>query len=196
MGPMSASKAWICCPLDLKATSRIKHETGIVSDAMSMQLAHPAQNVPGEEPNPQPHNPSRLSVIFQPALPCALPAPRTRHLPPGGLASLLTQTVLITHSEPCFPLCGQKQLHNCSNPATEGWVGKEVYVWGRRNLLLLFPISLGSSLPLCTHALLSGCPSKPSTCFLRLHSKWAEDFISPESNSKGKKQKWPVPWVT
>ena len=82
MEPMSASKAWICCPLDLKATSRIKRETGIVSDAMSMQPSHPAQNVPGEEPNPQPHNPSRLSVIFLPALPCALPTPPPAAYPP------------------------------------------------------------------------------------------------------------------
>ena len=196
---MSASKAWICCPLDLKATSRVKRETGIVSDAMYMQPAHTAQNVPGEESNPQPHNPSRLSMIFLPALPCALPAPPpAAYLPEDWLpfSRRECENVLVTHSESCFPPCGQKQLHNCSHPATEGWAGKEVYVWGRRNLLLLFPISLGSSLPLRTHALLSGCPSKPSTCFLQLHSKWAEDVILPESNSKGKKQKWPVPWVT
>lgn len=30
---------------------------------------------------------------------------------------------------------------------TEGWVGREVCVWGRRNLPLLLSVSLGSSLP-------------------------------------------------
>lgn len=64
----TTSKVWICSTLDLKAQSGIKPETGVVSDAMSMQPTHPALNVLGKEPTPQHHTPPRPSLIFLPAL--------------------------------------------------------------------------------------------------------------------------------
>ena len=192
MGPMSVSKAWTYCPLDLKAASRIKCETEIVSDATSLSPAHPAQNVPGEEPT--------LSPITHPDFLWSFCQPCPEHPPTAYLLedwhSFSLRLCWLHILEPCFPPCGQKPSHNCSSPANRGAGRKRGLCLGQvksaaaaLRLTGILPSPLHSCPPL-------GLPSRPSACFPQLHSKCEEEFLSTESDSKGRKRKWPVPWGT
>lgn len=134
----------------------IKPETGAVSHTLCVQPGYHAQGLPVKEPT---HCP--LPQLDPPDLP-ASPALGPQAVLLEDSLSLLTQTVLMTHSGGLFSsVWAETVARLLPILQTEGWVGKEVCVWGQEEPAASVLTGVPSS-PLYP-LLLSCCPCGPST---------------------------------